>query len=205
MNEAQDKYIAEVASYLGRLTPDEQADTLAFYKEYLADANFQKRSEIEKHLGSPRKLSRRILADHSIKLTEDEMKQTKKMNPRDNTRMIWLVLLALITSPVTLGIGGLLVVFVIVLLLMVLSAVFAVVSILAAVIVVAAFGIYSGIYLLFVSFWVGLFYLSVGIGCVALLMIALPIFYWIFTWLMQIIGKMTNGIYRKMRRKEKIA
>lgn len=122
------------------------------------------------------------------------------MNPRDNTRMIWLVLLALIISPVTLGIGGLLVVFVIVLLLMVLSTVFVVVLILAAVIVVASFGIYSGIYL-FVSFWVGLFYLSVGIGCVALLIITLSIFHWIFTWLMQIIGKMTNGIYRKIKKK----
>lgn len=39
---------------------------------------FKNEVRLKKHLWSPRKLSRRILDDHSIKLTEDEMKQTKK-------------------------------------------------------------------------------------------------------------------------------
>lgn len=64
-----------------------------------------------KELGNPRQLSHKILADYSIKANNEEIKNNHTASPRSNWRFFWLVVIAIITSPITfvLSLGALIV------------------------------------------------------------------------------------------------
>lgn len=60
---ARERYIADLASHLSPLTDVERQDALEFYDEFIADGDLTSRQAIEGKLGTPRQLSRQILAD----------------------------------------------------------------------------------------------------------------------------------------------
>ena len=70
----REKYLAELEEYLQPLTPEERADAIMFYSEFIEDAGLENRSQIEQRLGTPKQLSRKVLADHSIKMTDEEVR-----------------------------------------------------------------------------------------------------------------------------------
>ena len=92
--------MTELEEYLDALTADEKADVIEFYNEYIDDAGLETTDEIEKRLGTPRQLSRKVLADYSIKATDIESHRSKKSKAsvRSNGKMIWMILLALLAS-----------------------------------------------------------------------------------------------------------
>lgn len=50
----REKYLAELEEYLQPLTPEERADAIMFYSEFIDDAGLETRSQIEERLGTPR-------------------------------------------------------------------------------------------------------------------------------------------------------
>ena len=70
--------MTELEEYLDALTADEKSDVIEFYNEYIDDAGLETTDEIEKRLGTPRQLSRKVLADYSIKATDVESHRSKK-------------------------------------------------------------------------------------------------------------------------------
>ena len=74
----KENYLTELEEYLDALTADEKADVIEFYNEYIDDAGLETTDEIEKSLGTPRQLSRKVLADYSIKATDVESHRSKK-------------------------------------------------------------------------------------------------------------------------------
>lgn len=48
---------------------------MEFYDEYIADAGFTTRKEIEEQLGTPRQLSHKVLADYSIRVNNESTRQ----------------------------------------------------------------------------------------------------------------------------------
>lgn len=111
------EYLAELKGLLGSLTSQEQDDVMEFYSEYLQDAGVVTRSEVESRLGTPKQLARKVLADYSIKDSQKQTKESKRTikdqnaTNKSNVTMIWLVILAIASSPVTipLALGVLLV------------------------------------------------------------------------------------------------
>ena len=100
--------MTELEEYLDALTADEKADVIEFYNEYIDDAGLETTDEIEKRLGTPRQLSRKVLADYSIKATdiESHRKQEKQSFCSFKTaKMIWMILLALLASPAAIVLG----------------------------------------------------------------------------------------------------
>lgn len=47
----REKYLAELEEYLQPLTPEERADAIMFYSEFIEDAGLENRSQIEQRLG----------------------------------------------------------------------------------------------------------------------------------------------------------
>ena len=103
----KENYLTELEEYLDALTADEKADVIEFYNEYIDDAGLETTDEIEKRLGTPRQLSRKVLADYSIKATDIESHRSKKSKAsvRSNGKMIWMILLALLASPAAIVLG----------------------------------------------------------------------------------------------------
>lgn len=151
--------MTELEEYLDALTADEKADVIEFYNEYIDDAGLETTDEIEKRLGTPRQLSRKVLADYSIKATDIESHRSKKSKAsvRSNGKMIWMILLALLASPAAIVLG--LVLFAI---LACVVAVFgacmvAALAVLCAFFVLMIASFYVGIVMLFSSFCNGAF------------------------------------------------
>lgn len=201
----REKYLNELESYLSLLKPEERADAIIFYSEYIEDAGLTTREQIEEKLGTPRQLSRKILADHSIKMSQDEVNEQKIATPRSNIKMIWLILLTLLASPFVLGAGGLLVGFLILILFAIVGVIFVLGVLFCAGVVVMGGLIYTGIALLFTSWATGIFYLGLGLLALGVLLVILPIFYWMMKVILQGIGNFSRYLYNEFskRRKQK--
>ncbi|HIW89866.1 MAG TPA: DUF1700 domain-containing protein [Candidatus Ligilactobacillus excrementipullorum] len=191
------RYLVDLEEYLSGMNEDEKKSVLEYYEEYLADAGLETREEIEKELGTPRQLSRTILADQSIKQSERESKAGHFASPHSNSRMIWLIALAVITSPFTLAIGFFALIALIVIGAILLGIVISLVVMIAAAVVVAGMALYAGLGLLFSAPFVGLFYIGGSLAAVAVLMIVIPILYWLCAAVIQGIANFSRFIYRK--------
>ena len=198
MMEDKEKYLSELESYLSPLTSEEADDAIDFYSEYMEDAGLQTKEKIERKLGTAKQLSRKILADHSIKIDEDNRQNNRKSSPRFNSKMIWIIILAILSAPMTLGIGG-------ILLLLIVCAIFtiAIVAVvgLATLIVIVATSIYTGVLLLFIHWAVGVFYLGCGIAALGGLMIVLPLLYWICSVIIQMVANFARYLYRRFSKR----
>lgn len=70
----QEKYLMDLAANLAKLPDADRQDALEFYQEYLADAGLETCSDIEASLGTPKALSRKIMADQFVKDNEQPAK-----------------------------------------------------------------------------------------------------------------------------------
>ena len=200
MNMDKENYLTELEEYLDALTADEKADVIEFYNEYIDDAGLETTDEIEKRLGTPRQLSRKVLADYSIKVTDIESHRSKKSKAsvRSNGKMIWMILLALLASPAAIVLG--------IVLFAILACVVAVFGacMVAALAVLCTFfilmiaSLYVGIVMLFSSFTTGLFYLGCGLMGLGAVLISFPLLYWIFRAIIQGIANFAKFLYKKI-------
>lgn len=191
------RYLVDLEDYLTGLSEEEKRNVLQYYDEYISDAGLETREEIEKELGSPRQLSRMILADESIKKSEKEAQGGKFASPQSNSKMIWLILLAIITSPFTLAVGFFALVFLIIIGGILLGLAITLVVMIAAAIVATGLALYAGLGLLFSAPFVGLFYVGIALTGAAVVMIMVPLLYWLCSALIQGIANFSRFVYRK--------
>lgn len=195
-------YFVELEGFLTALTAEERTDVIEFYSEYVDEAGLKSRAEIEDKLGTPRQLARKILADYSIKDFDDEtggQAEGQVAKTHSNLRMIWLILLVLITSPITIAILGVILAIFLAVVITVGALAF---GFLAAFILTFAVALYTGIRLLFTSLMVGLFYIAVALLSLGLLGIIFPIVFWFFSQIIQGIANLACFLYGKFAKKK---
>lgn len=97
MTPAQAQYLAELKQLLASLDEGERNDAVAYYEEYLADANLTTQAAIAAHLGSPKQLSKQIIAQIMV----DKVQSTPKENqsPKTLMKLIKVVIIALLAVP----------------------------------------------------------------------------------------------------------
>lgn len=200
MNE-REKYINDLSACLSKLSAADRNDALEFYDEYIADAGLISRQEIEQQLGTPRNLSRQIIADLSIKKTDHSQKAGKTAKPRTNWRIFWVIFWAIIavTSPLTFGLA----LGAIGLMIAVATTVFALtvagVVVVSSLAVAAVVTIYAGITVFPSGVPLGLFYLGTGLSLLGLFFICLPLIYWFICWLAQGSTDLAKKLYNKIQ------
>ncbi len=198
------EYLAELKGLLGSLTSQEQDDVMEFYSEYLQDAGVVTRSEVESRLGTPKQLARKVLADYSIKDSQKQTKESKRTikdqnaTNKSNVTMIWLVILAIASSPVTipLALGVLLVLAGAIL--AVLGVLFAAIMGVLGVGAIALFAIYVGIMMIPGHLAVALFYLGAGVTAIGVLLIGVPLALSILSWLIKMTALAISWLYHKI-------
>ena len=202
MNERQ-KYINDLSIYLRQLADEERNDALEFYDEYIADAGLETRTAIEERLGTPRQLSHKISADYSIKANNESIKEGHPASPHSSWRVFWWVLVAIITSPITFGLG----IAVLALLLaaggVALSLIVGIVALIFGVAAIAIVSIYIGIGLIATNLFSGLFYFGLGLTLIGLFLVCLPLIYWLIRVIVQGIANFAKFIYAKVQARRK--
>jgi len=192
-NKAIDAYIDEFEIYLHQLSDREKQDVLEFYREYIIDANLQSSDSIINELGTPKHLARKVLADYSIKMSEENYKNVNNGQMTDNERfsknlkMIGLVILALMASPVAIIIAIILIPMI---LLFIGLAIFFVLLFffLVAMSVVGGIGaIFVGLSVMFQSFGTTIFYVGVGLLVLGLDFFIIPIIIALCKWFFSVI------------------
>lgn len=200
---AREKYITDLASCLSPLTEAERQDALEFYDEFIADGGLTSRQAIEEKLGTPRQLSRKILADYSIKANTESAQHGRPASTHSSWRVFWWVLVAIITSPLTFGIGLVAVGGLVAMAACLFGVIVGALALVGSLAVAAVVLLYLGISLLITEPMVGLFYGGIGLAAIGGFMVCLPLVYWLIRLLAQAIANFAKYIYQKIQtRKE---
>lgn len=192
-------YIEELKSLLTQLAAEERSDVVDFYTEYLQDGHFKTYNDCVKELGTPHQLARKVLADYSIKnLNTASRSGNRTSHPRDDVKTIWLMVLAVLSTPITiplaLGAIGLFI-----------GVVAVAISVLLAVLGVG-FGVVfgglvsfaTGISVVGSDFWVGMFYSGIGLVAIGAVIVLIPTFKSLFDGTIHGITLFSKWLYDKL-------
>ncbi|WP_341779261.1 DUF1700 domain-containing protein [Levilactobacillus sp. HBUAS70063] len=195
-------YIREVERLVGQLTTGEQQDVVEYYREYLMDAGIETYQQAVDELGTPKSLARKVLADYSIRMSEQDQhaaggSRTAAQSAKGNVKTVWLIILALLSTPVTIPI-----------LIIVVALLFALVAVLGS-LIVAAFAIFLsivalgvvavvvGLWVIWQTPWTGLFYLGMGLLALGGSLLAWLVLKWIGSKVVWALSWAAKGIYRR--------
>ncbi|MCP9331969.1 DUF1700 domain-containing protein [Lentilactobacillus hilgardii] len=197
-------YIEELKAMLTQLGAQEQSDVLDFYTEYLQDGQFVTYTDCVRELGTPRQLARKVLADYSIKNLNTASQSGSRANkPKDDVKTIWLIALAVLSTPITIplafGAVGLFI-----------AAIAVAVGILAAIFGVGFGVIFGGLVSLVTglgvvsnNFWVGIFYLGVGLIAAGAIIMLIPAFRGLVDGVIHGITVFSKWMYSKIVKKNR--
>lgn len=198
MNE-REKYIADLSSCLGQLTKDERSDALEFYDEYIADAGLESRKAIEDQLGTPRQLSRKILADYSIKENDQSQEKAHLGSVHSSWRVFWWVLAAIVASPLAFMLGILMLAVLIAVAALGFGLVVGAIGVIFGIVVGAGLSLYAGCAVILSVPFTGLFYLGIGLSLIGLCLVCLPLLYWFIRLIAQAVANLAKFLYRKIQ------
>ncbi|MFE3575574.1 DUF1700 domain-containing protein [Lysinibacillus sp. NPDC059133] len=97
MNRAS--YLKKLRGKLQRLPAHEIDAALAYYEEYFDEAGEENEQRVIQQLGSPSHVASQIMADYALKDLESTSNST---STKKNMSAIWLIILAIITAPLSL-------------------------------------------------------------------------------------------------------
>ncbi|MFB7156980.1 DUF1700 domain-containing protein [Lysinibacillus sp. NPDC056232] len=97
MNRAS--YLKKLRGKLQRLPAYEIDAALAYYEEYFDEAGEENEQRVIQQLGSPSHVASQIMADYALKDLESTSNST---STKKNMSAIWLIILAIITAPLSL-------------------------------------------------------------------------------------------------------
>lgn len=158
------EYIQALQKLLLQLTTAEQQDVVEYYREYLQEADITTYEAAVAELGTPQTVARKVLADYSIKMTEQPAsRQSAPAGTKANVKMIWLVVLALLSTPVTIPLILVVGALVVAAGSVVFAGVVTVLALLVAGFVGGIVGVIVGLMALLTAPWTGLFYLGLGL------------------------------------------
>lgn len=192
-NKAIDSYIDEFQIYLHQLSDKEQQDVLEFYREYIIDANLQTSDAIINELGTPKHLARKVLADYSIKMSEenyrnvDNGQMTSNERFSKNLKMIGLVILALMASPLAIIIAIILIPLILLFIGLFVFFVLLFLFLVAMSVVLGIGTIFVGISVIFQSFSTTIFFVGLGLVILGIDFFLIPIIVALFKWFFSVV------------------
>lgn len=94
------EFIIELRNKLARLPHEELEAAVGYYEEYFQEAGVDNEDRVLQELGSPSQIAKQIMADFAIKESERE-----PSSPQKGVWTIWLIVLAILASPIALPLG----------------------------------------------------------------------------------------------------
>ncbi|GLB46335.1 membrane protein [Philodulcilactobacillus myokoensis] len=188
-------YIDELSKDLKALNEQDRQDIIEFYTEYLEDGGFKTYDACLQELGSPRKVALKAMADRSTRASDETgpVNNNYRGNSKTDAKVIWIVLLAILSSPVTIPLALCIILF------LVFIPAVVVLSILCALAISIFFIFASAINLISISFISGLTMLGIGFVFIGILLLFIALIQLIIHW----IRIFVSWIYRKSTSKGK--
>ena len=118
------EYLYDLRKRLRKLPPQEIDQAMSYYEEYFAEAGPEGEAEIIDRLGSPAQVASTIISDYAMKDMGGQGYEGKEgqAKGKDNTlKTMWIVILAVLASPVAIPVAAVLFCIVFALLIVLLS------------------------------------------------------------------------------------
>ncbi|RXI20922.1 DUF1700 domain-containing protein [Pediococcus pentosaceus] len=189
-------YIEGLESYLSPLTHSERSDVIQFYTEYLQDSGLTTYQQAVSSLGTPKQLSRKIIADYSIKTDEKDVLESN--HPRQEAKTIWLIILAIFSTPITIPLAIVFFASIFGIIVGILFTIFGlgmgfiIFGIMAIHILIAGLTIISG------SFWTGVYYIGFAMLIIGIYLVLIPIIKWILAVILHWTSLFFKWLYSKI-------
>lgn len=205
------EFLQQLAQHLQCLQDEERANAMAYYNEYFEEAGAENEAEAIERLGSPQSVAERIIREvgesraaepqHSApqsgvkpaQYTVPPMQQDQNSASSSGGRVLFAVLVILLTSPFWIAIP--IVWFTIVGLLAVLPLIFAFAGVVAP--IQGIVGMVTG------HFGSGLFDLGGGVLCIGLTLLTWKPCFWLAGKLIKLFGKLCVSIFSALSGKER--
>ncbi|WP_283679775.1 DUF1700 domain-containing protein [Lentilactobacillus sp. Marseille-Q4993] len=184
------EYLETLKGHLSQLSGAELDEVLDFYSEYLQDGGFTTYEQAVDELGTPKQVARKILADYSIK-EGDQKAQTatgsRVDKPKNDVKTIWLIVLAILSTPITIPMAIVLFAFGGVAVAVSGAMVVGIVGVIFGFLFAAVMMLFAGVAVIASSTWTGVYYLGLGLLILGIFVIAIPVAKWfielIFHWM----------------------
>ena len=137
------------------------------------------------------------------KANNESIKEGHPASPHSSWRVFWWVLVAIITSPITFGLGIALLALLLAAGGVALSLIVGIVALIFGVAAIAIVSIYIGIGLIATNLFSGLFYFGLGVTLIGLFLVCLPLIYWLIRVIVQGIANFAKFIYAKVQARRK--
>jgi uncharacterized membrane protein len=158
MNSTQ--FLLELRTKLKNLPAAEIESAMSYYEEYFLEAGPENEQRIIQELGSPSAIASKIIGEFAL----SDSPAAKK----DSAKTLWIVVLALLASPIALPFAIALVAIAFSLLIVLLVVPFAFIATGIALVIAGIAGAFFGIWALFVHFGTGVFQFGFGLLCVGM-------------------------------------
>jgi len=179
-------YLNELEAHLHALPRDEREEMMAYYDEYFRDGNLSN-NEARQQFGTPRQFARRLVADYYMNADD-----ATALKPKKQLHMIWVVILAILASPVVFPKAIVVLALLDSLLAIVVSIVITIVMIIVSILVAAVTAIIAGFAVIFSSLTGGIFSIGVGLAGIGVLILVVP-------WFIRGIYSLFNGFVRLIK------
>ncbi|RRK09920.1 DUF1700 domain-containing protein [Lactiplantibacillus garii] len=197
-------YLDKFNALLVQLKDTEREEVVEFYREYLLDAQIQEYDECVAELGTPKQLARKVLADYSIKFNEDLNGNTSKtQQSRAGIRTIWWVVLALISTPITIPALLVIALALVVIAALAFAAVATVAALIFAATMLAISMLVAGVGVIGQSVWVACFYIGAGLTVLGGELLVAPIVIWFVNLIIQGISILVQRLYHRFVKKNR--
>lgn len=196
-------YIDELKTYLSPLTEEEQNEVLEFYSEYLEDSHLTTYKQAAAELGTPKQVARKILADFSIRASEQPDPQPTTLKSNRDVKTIWLIILAIFSTPVAIPIAIVVFALILAVVVTIFAVLFVFVVSLFAVFGAALFTTFIGLTMLSSSLWTALYYIGFGLLIIGAYLIAIPVLRWLFDLVIHWLSIFFKWLYSKLVRDNK--
>ena len=163
----KNQFLYELRGKLANLPSAEVESAMSYYDEYFLDAGPDKEQQIIAELGTPNAVASKIIGEFA--LTEATTPYSPTTATQSSAKTLWIVILAVLASPIALPLALAAIIVVFALLVSVLAVIFAIGVTGVALIAAGIASIVVGIWALFVEFGTAIFQmgfglLSIGVG-----------------------------------------
>lgn len=156
MNKAE--FIRELSAKLKYIPAEDREDAISYYKEYIDEMNLKEGEDVTATIGQPKDVAKAILSEVKEKHINE---QKEKKSAKGGATVIWLVVLGLLSAPVSIPLG-------IVAIVVIFAVAISVISVFLSIVVTVIAMVFAGILALLaiftaVTFPQGLMCLGIGL------------------------------------------
>ncbi|AVK97563.1 DUF1700 domain-containing protein [Lysinibacillus sphaericus] len=194
----RESYLKKLRGKLRRLPAHELNAALVYYEEYFDEAGVENEQQVIQQLGSPSVVASQIMADFALKDLDATPASTKK-----NMTAIWLIILAILSAPLSLPLLAVAVALIISVGAVIFSFVIAIVAMVLSIFFGGIVALISGVLVLTEHWPTALLFIGIGLVVTGLGVLLFPIVTRLLKKIGMVCVEVLANLFHKMTKKHK--